>query len=120
MTQFFHRTCIHQVGKIITNPAEGTGTLFPHTQPLLGVKLIWMTHVRNAPKETLGLRQHLLTCDRSAILLELTDPHLVVPWRDVRESFEPQAVLQLEAARGARPDYWWVSGSPQNVKLVEE
>lgn len=120
MTALYHRTCVHRVGQIITDTRNGTGTLFPHRQPLLGVKAIWLTHLPWAPRESLGLTSHTLDCDRMQFLLEVIDPHAVTMWASVRDAFEEDAVHQLEAAKGTRPDYWWITGEPQNVKLVEE
>lgn len=115
MTRFWHRTCAHRIDEILT-----TGTLLPHPQPLLGIKAVWLTHIPWATRDHLALSSDHLRCDRMQYLFEVTDPTHVVPWLVARSGLPAGPVRMLEAARGARPDYWWLSGKPQSVTLVTE
>jgi hypothetical protein len=111
--RLYHRTCAHRVDQILE-----TGTLLPFPHALLGVKMVWLTHIPWAKREALALSSDFIRCDRMEFLFEVTDPTHVVPWVQARTQMSPSVVRMLEAARGARPDYWWVSGQPQPVKIV--
>lgn len=113
--RLFHRTCSHRIDEILAS-----GTLLPAKQPLLGVKLVWLTHIPWATREALALSSDTLRCDRMEHLLEVTQPQSVVAWNVARTALPMSAVRVLEAARGSRPEYWWVSGEPQLAALVKE
>lgn len=110
--KLYHRTCAHRIDEI-----RADGFLKPHTQPLLGVRLLWLTHVPWADRAALALSSDTLNCDRMQYLLEIPEPREVVPWTLLRPELNPAAVRQLEAARGARPAFWWVTATTQEIAV---
>jgi hypothetical protein len=113
--RLYHRTCAHQIEQILDD-----GLLRPQPQPLLGLRATWLTHVSWAGRQSLGLSSDTLRCDRMADLLELVEPEQVVPWSALRAGMDPRGVRMLERVPGTRPEYWWLTGAEQRVRLVIE
>jgi len=113
--KLWHRTCGHRIEQILAD-----GELRPQKHVMLGYKMIWLTPMPWADRDALGLSSNTLACDRMEYLLEVVDPHQVAPWSAVKQTMDRVAVRYLEATRGARPDYWWVTGVPQQIRLVDE
>jgi hypothetical protein len=113
--RYYHRTCAHRIEQILDD-----GLLRPHPQHLLGVRALWLTHVPWADRRALALSSDMLRCDRMQFLLEVIEPSEIVPWSALRAGFNPATVRLLEAAHGARPEYWWLTGAEQRVRLVTE
>lgn len=114
--QLYHYTCsdhaaeIRRDGLIKVSPVFGTG----------GQKqVVWMTDLDVPNKKGLGLTSNLLSCDRTEYRFEITDPRAVFHWNEAKRYLPRGVVEQLEAAPGAMPMHWWVSGLPQRFVLAE-
>jgi len=115
MTEIFHLTCRHGAGKIIA----GGLLVNPHPQPVLGdMPLAWFTHVPNARNQALGLTSHTLKCDRTERRFRVLEPEKIFRWNEIRAVLPRQSVIALEAAHGARPEWWWVAQEPVLVEQV--
>lgn len=115
-TELYHLTCRHGAGKIVA-----AGLLVkPNPQPVLGdMPLSWFTHVPNARNVALGLTSHTLKCDRTERRFRVLEPEKLFRWNDVRAVLPRDGVLNLEAARGTRPEWWWVAQEPVEVERVQ-
>lgn len=113
MTDIVHYSCEHGAEQI----RKAGFVVVPQQQIVLGnPTLSWWTHVPNPPRAALGLTSHSLSCDRMDHRFRALDGSALFRWNDVRHVFPRQGVLRLEAARGARPAYWWVSTEPVEVE----
>lgn len=115
-TEVFHLTCPHGAAKII----EAGLLVIPQKQVVIGdMELAWFTHVPSAKKVALGLTSHSLKCDRTERLFRVLEPKKLYRWNDVRAVIPRRAVVELEAARGTKPEWWWVAQEPVLVEEVE-
>jgi hypothetical protein len=114
VTELFHLSCRHAAGKIIL-----AGQVVPQPQPALGnMALAWFTHVPNARNVALGLTAHTLKCDRTERRFRVLEPEKLFRWNDIRAVIPGDGPRHLEAARGTRPEWWWVAQEPVRVEQV--
>ena len=117
MTELYHLTCRHAAGKIVV----AGNMVVPQKQVVIGdMQLAWFTHVPNARNVALGLTSHTLKCDRTERRFRVLEPEKLFRWNDVRAVIPREAVIRLEAAKGTRPEWWWVSQEPVLVERVTD
>lgn len=88
------------------------GLIIPNRHPILaGEPLVWLTGDPRAPRRSLGLSSHILSCDRMAHRFDV-EPIYALHWSIARVRYDAAAVRSLEAARGVRPSSWWVTWHP--------
>ena len=114
LPRLYHFTCDHG--------AEGireSGDIQIHRAPFpRAPAVLWLTDLDVPNRDGLGLTSRILTCDRTAHRFEVKHPHGVFHWNEAKLKYFPREQIEaLEAAPGAMPMHWWVSGLPQEVIL---
>jgi hypothetical protein len=106
----WHYTCLDGLVAIL---ASGN-VLRPNQHPFLPRPLVWLTDQADPDREALGLTSTVLSCDRLAAVVYVTDLHDVAWWPDYRQQLRPRPrardIRDLE--HGRRPSSWWVSERP--------
>lgn len=96
---FYHYTCDDRAKKI-----GRAGRIKPGGSPYA-----WFTDLARPNRDALGLTMNYIACDRTTNRYRVVEDALLIPWRDVRRSCDPDWVALLESSPGARPMHWWVS-----------
>jgi hypothetical protein len=103
----YHYTCSH--GLVLIE--QDCWTLRPNG--LVEPSLLWLTDLDQPDREGLGLTMRVLKCDRTRHRFIVPQPLDVTPWVEARRGFRPTYVESLEKAKGARPEHWFVTRTPQ-------
>lgn len=117
----YHRTCVDHGAPAIRE----SGLVVPQPHQLIGIVASWWAPMPWATRQALALSSTMLDCDRMAVLFMAdVDPTQVARWYDVKPTVMErggvvarQFVNHLEAAHGARPDWWYVA--PEPIAVVE-
>lgn len=93
------------------------GFLRPNNHPFMPdmPPLVWLTSDPNPTADDVGLTSRITRCDRLAYRYRVTIPTAVTPWSKARLRCPTDVAEDLE--RYGRPETWWVSSTPQPVRL---
>lgn len=113
----YHYTCDHGAGAICRDGV----ILKPQPSPVMPhQRVLWLTDLDSPARKPLGLTMHTLDCDRTANKFAVHGPVAVLHWPEARHLYFPRWwVEELEAAEGAMPMHWFVTGVSQLVVEVD-
>ncbi len=120
MPDLWHFTCDHghaglvRDGYLRTLIEQGVSPERLPAELQFLTRIVWMTDLKVAIPDALGLTRNFTTCDRTAHRWRVADATMVKPWIDVARQFDQHGVLQ--ESFGARPRHWYVSESPVPVE----
>lgn len=118
--QLFHYTCAHSQERLL---AMGDRAVILPGRELTPTKtgpvsrVAWFTDLALPKRDALGLTMNFISCDRTEFRWKVTDPHGIVRWSEVRDTFG-EAALELEESPGAESRHWFVSYGPVKVEYA--
>lgn len=114
MTQperLYHYTCDHGRRDIGSREC----LLIPHVHLFLGCKLLWLTDLPDPSRESVGLTQDRIACDRLRFRYVIDTPLDLAFCRAWLTSAEraslesnPEYLGALEDPHFAQPQHWWI------------